>query len=66
MYTPLHLAVINGSTRLVKKLLLYGADKTIKGKDNKTAANLAQDNEFRNIYNLLTKERSLLITYYNI
>jgi hypothetical protein len=32
---------MNGSTRLVKKLLLYGADKNIKGRDNKTAANLA-------------------------
>lgn len=32
---------MNGSTRLVKKLLLYGADKHIKGRDNKTAANLA-------------------------
>ncbi|CAD8079250.1 unnamed protein product [Paramecium primaurelia] len=64
--TPLHLAVQSGNTKLVKKLLIYGADKTIKGNSNKTPADIAQENDFKNIYNLLTKERSFLITYFNL
>lgn len=32
---------MNGNTRLVKRLLIYGADKRIKGRNNKTPAELA-------------------------
>ncbi|CAD8088721.1 unnamed protein product [Paramecium sonneborni] len=64
--TPLHLAVQSGNTKLVKKLLIYGADKTIRGNAKKTPADLAQENDFKNIYNMLTKERGFLITYYNL
>ncbi|CAD8186278.1 unnamed protein product [Paramecium octaurelia] len=65
-YTPLHLAVQSGNTKLVKKLLIYGADRKIKGQGNKTPADIAQENDFKNIYNLLTKKRSFLISYFNL
>ena len=57
---------MNGNTRLVKKLLIYGADKKIKDKAGKTAADLAADNQFNNIYKLLTKKRLFLVSYYNL
>ncbi|CAK82912.1 unnamed protein product (macronuclear) [Paramecium tetraurelia] len=65
-YTPLHLAVHSGNTKLVKKLLFYGADKKIKGYENKTPANMAEENDFKNIYNLLTKKRGFLISFFNL
>ena len=57
---------MNGNTRLVKKILIYGANKTIKDKAGKTAANLASDNQFNNILKLLTKKRWFFVSYYNL
>lgn len=51
--TPLHLAVISGNTRVVRKLLVKGADKMLCDKQGKTAADLARDNSFHNILKML-------------
>jgi ankyrin repeat protein len=39
--TPLHLAVLSGSSQVVKKLLLGGCDRTIKSKTGQSAYDLA-------------------------
>jgi palmitoyltransferase len=52
------LAVLSGNTRLVKKLLVNGADRNIRGKNNQTAADLAKENEFQNIHKMLEKKEN--------
>jgi ankyrin repeat protein len=51
--TPLHLGVISGNSRVVRKLLIKGADRYIKSKEGKTASALATENEFYNINDML-------------
>lgn len=51
---------------MVKKLLLAGADKDLKGKEKKTPSEMALENEYHNIYAMLTKEENSCIRYYNI
>jgi len=41
--TPLHLGVISGNSRLVRKLLIKGANKNTKDKNGKTAFDLAKE-----------------------
>lgn len=53
MYTPLHLASVSGNSRIVRRLLIKGAKKNIKDKHNKTAADIAKDYEYTNIYDML-------------
>jgi palmitoyltransferase len=57
---------MSGNTRLVKKLLVAGADRTVHGKENKTPADMAQEHEYHNIHSMLTKQDNALIRYYNI
>jgi ankyrin repeat protein len=52
-YTPLHLGVISGNAKVVRRLLIKGADITIKDKNRKTASDLAKMNEFGNIYEMI-------------
>jgi ankyrin repeat protein len=47
--TPLHYAVVSDSIRLVKKLLLFGCDKTIRNKRGQTALDLAIEKEYLNV-----------------
>lgn len=47
--TPLHLGVISGNSKLVRKLLIKGADKKLKDKGGKTPITLAIDQEYNNI-----------------
>ena len=51
--TPLHLAVISGNTRIVRKLLVRGANRNIRDKQNKLPIDLAIENEFINIEKML-------------
>ena len=51
--TPLHLAVISGNSRVVRKLLIKGADKNILDKSKKLPSDLAKENEYKNILELL-------------
>lgn len=57
---------MSGNTRLVKKLLISGADKLLRGKDNKTPADVAIENEYHNIHQMLVKKDNNLVNYYNI
>jgi palmitoyltransferase len=40
--TPLHLAVLSGNGRIVKKLLLKGCDRSIKDNNGKLALDMAR------------------------
>lgn len=65
-FTPLHLAVLSGNSRVVKKLLIAGADKRIVGKNSQTAAQLAQENEFYNIQAMIEGKQRWIVSYYNL
>ncbi|EAR94876.1 DHHC zinc finger protein (macronuclear) [Tetrahymena thermophila SB210] len=53
--TPLHLAVISGNARVVRKLLQRGANRNALDNNQKTPAQLADENEFHNIQQMLEK-----------
>lgn len=41
-YTPLHLAVISGNPKIIRRLLIKGANRMTKDKNGKTAIDLAR------------------------
>jgi len=45
----LHLGVISGNSRLVRKLLIKGAKKDLKDKNGRTPSDLAREQDFTNI-----------------
>lgn len=47
--TPLHLAVIAGSARIVKWLLIAGCDRSIRNKSGQTARDLALEKKEEHI-----------------
>eukprot|EP01016_Furgasonia_blochmanni_P046407 TRINITY_DN6681_c0_g1_i3.p1 TRINITY_DN6681_c0_g1~~TRINITY_DN6681_c0_g1_i3.p1 ORF type:complete len:526 (+),score=75.36 TRINITY_DN6681_c0_g1_i3:104-1579(+) len=51
--SPLHLAVISGNTRVVRRLLIKGANKHLRDKSGKLPVDIAQENNFTNIVSLL-------------
>lgn len=55
--TPLHLAVSAGSIRLVRKLLLRGANKNVKDFSGRTPLDIANDNKFDTIKSMLEDQR---------
>jgi palmitoyltransferase len=54
-YTPLHLGVISGNSRLVRKLLIKGVDKNILDKLGKKPIDIARDQQFNNIEIMLAE-----------
>jgi palmitoyltransferase len=63
--TALHLAAMTGNIRIVKKLLLRGANRHLKDIKGSTAADTAQESQYHNIYNLL-QESNCLLEFLNI
>ena len=51
--TPLHLAVLSGNSKIVRRLLIKGAKKDAKDKEGKLPVDLAKINDFVNIQNML-------------
>ncbi|CAK59282.1 unnamed protein product (macronuclear) [Paramecium tetraurelia] len=64
--TALHLATMSGNNRIVKKLLLSGANRSIKNNEGQTAADIAQANSFTQVYKMLTESQNFLVTYFSI
>lgn len=60
LYTPLHLAVISGSSRIVRRLLIKGANKHLLDKNFKKPIDLAKENDYMHIYSLLVNKNLLL------
>lgn len=58
--TPLHLAVIAGSTRIVKWLLVAGCDRHIRNKSGQTARDLALEKREEHIAEIIEDRYSLL------
>jgi palmitoyltransferase len=59
--TALHLATMQGNTRIVRKLLVKGIDRTIKDIQGKSALDLAVENEQKIIATMIV--RTMTITY---
>lgn len=53
LHSPLHLGVISGNPRIVRRLLLKGADRNITDKNSNKPIDLARDNNFLNIERIL-------------
>lgn len=53
--TGLHYAVISGSTTIVRKLLLAGADRHVEDKDNLTPLAHAKEKDMDMIASMLVK-----------
>jgi palmitoyltransferase len=57
--TPLHLAVMSGNGRIVKKLLMRGCDRNIKNYSGKLPLDLAQENEYKNITEMIVDRQGI-------
>lgn len=62
-YTPLHLAVISSNAKIVRRLLLKGADKTLCDKNNKIPIEIAKENDLHNIFNMLEDKNDFCELY---
>lgn len=58
--TPLHLGVISGNSRIVKRLLLKGANKKARDNSGKTPADIARENEYFNIMSMIQQKKGFL------
>lgn len=54
--TALHLAVHNGRTKIVKRLLIKGADRTLTNGEGKKPIDIALSMEFNQIANILNNQ----------
>lgn len=57
--TPLHLASLNGYYKIAKILVENGADITVKNRVGKTPLDIAEENDHKNIVDLLKEHRKL-------
>lgn len=58
--TALHLAAMTGNIRIVKKLLLRGANKTLKDAKDQTPSNLAEEGQYMAIVELFAESNCFL------
>lgn len=63
--TPLHLAAISGNPKVIRKLLAKGADRSLKNSEGKRAIDLARENEYEGIAQIL-QDKNWLLTCLNI
>lgn len=63
--TPLHLAVLSGNGKIVKKLLIRGANRNIKDFRNKLPLDIARDNEYPSISNMI-EDKFGCAEFYNL
>jgi len=64
-FTALHLAVLSGSSKVVRKLLIKGCNKDLRDNKGKTPLDLAEESNFHNIQSMMAPQ-SLLTRVYNI
>lgn len=57
--TPLHLAVMSGNGRIVKKLLLKGCDRNIRAYNGKLPLDIAKQNEYKNISEMIIDKQGI-------
>lgn len=57
--TPLHLAVMSGNGRIVKKLLLKGCDRNIRAYNGKLPLDIAKENEYKNIADMIIDKQGI-------
>ena len=49
---------MSGNSRVVRKLLIKGAEREIKDKNGKRPIDIAEDNDFKNIFEMLLIKNS--------
>lgn len=67
--TPLFLATLYGNTKIVRRLLMKGANRMIKNSKGQLPIDIARENEFKNIIKMLDDDYScfdFLKFYYNV
>lgn len=64
--TPLHLGCMSGNSRVVKRLLVKGANKFLTDNKGMTPADIAKENNFTNIEKMLNDKTSFFVDYYNV
>lgn len=67
--TPIFVATVYGNTRIVRRLLMKGANRHMKNNEGKKPINIARENDFPNIIKMLNDEYSCLDFfkfYYNV
>ena len=57
--TPLHLAVMSGNGRIVKKLLVRGCDRNIRNYAERLPLDIAFENEYRNITEMIVDKKGM-------
>lgn len=57
---------MSGNSRVVRRLLIKGANKTLRDNKDKTPSDIAKDNDFNNIDKMLSEKNSFFIDYYSV
>ncbi|CAD8075430.1 unnamed protein product [Paramecium sonneborni] len=59
--TPLHLATMQANSRIVRKLLMKGADRSLKDSSGKTPLDLAIESDFKTVATMIRDKDDILI-----